>query len=59
MSRYTEAITRLRREVCRLKKHYGQSWEWVVDNDPQYARWVVDNVEDLDDEIREALEATL
>lgn len=59
MSRYTEALATLRREVCHLPKHDGQTWEWVVDNDRRYAEWVLENVETLDEEVRDALEAAL
>jgi hypothetical protein len=59
MSRYTEALTVLRAEECQLKKHHGQTWEWVVDNDPSYAKWAMLNVENLKDEVRDALEAVL
>ena len=59
VSAYTEALAVLRAEVCQLKKHRDQTWEWVVDNDPFYAKWVLLNVEDLDEDIRAALEVLL
>jgi hypothetical protein len=59
MSKYTEALLVLRANVCGLKKHYGESWEKVVDDDPRYAVWVVENVDDLDEELRDAIQAVL
>lgn len=59
MSKYTEALAVLRATTCELKKHSGQSWEWVVDNDPSYAKWAMENIENMDDELRTALEDAL
>jgi len=59
MSRYTEALAILRATVCYLKKHYGETWECVVDNDPSYAKWALENIEDMDEELHNALEAVL
>jgi hypothetical protein len=44
---------------CRLPKHRGQSWLWVVEHDEEYARWVLENIEDLDEDVRESLEYLL
>jgi hypothetical protein len=56
MSRYTEALAVIQSNLCHLGKHDGQTWEWIVDHDPSYVRWVLLNIENLDDEIRDALE---
>lgn len=59
MSKYSEALLLLRATICNFPKHYGETWEKVVDDDPRYVAWVLENVEDLDEELRDALQAVL
>jgi uncharacterized protein (DUF3820 family) len=59
VSAYSEALVVLRNTVCPFKKYHGEVWEWVVDNDPSYVKWVLSNVDDLDEDLRRALEAVI
>lgn len=45
----------LKDTICRLPKHDGETWWFVFTRDEPYARWCVDNLEEMDEEIREAL----
>lgn len=45
-------------EICELPKYRGENrtWSWVCENDPRYVKWLVENFEELDEDLREALE---
>lgn len=48
-------------EICGLPKYRGENrtWSWVCESDPRYAKWLVENMEELDEDLREALEYAL
>lgn len=48
----------LRTTLCRFPKYRTaqKSWWDVCAEDAEYVRWILDNVEDLDEELRDALE---
>ena len=45
----------LRSEVCRFPKHYGEMWYDVIASDLAYAEWILENVEDLDEDLFDAI----
>jgi hypothetical protein len=51
---YGTARAVLSEHVCNLKKHKGELWSAVFDADEDYCRWAYYNVEDLDEDVREA-----
>jgi hypothetical protein len=46
----------LKDTLCRLPKHLGENWWSVLRRDRKYVEWVVENIEDLDEELRGSLE---
>jgi hypothetical protein len=41
---------------CLFPKHRDEAWYNVIQNDRPYVRWLLENVEDMDDDLRDALE---
>lgn len=43
---------------CRFPKYRSERYSWyqVIQRDRDYVQWILDNVEDLDDDLRDALE---
>ena len=46
----------LQTTACHFPKHKGKSWWDVCQEDQPYVSWVLENIEDLDDDLRDALE---
>lgn len=48
----------LAKTMCRFPKYREREWSWwkVLERDPEYVSWILENIEDLDDDLREALE---
>lgn len=48
----------LNEEICRFPKYREDSLTWyaVIQRDRSYVRWILENVEDLDEELRETLQ---
>ena len=46
----------LNETVCNFKKHEDEPWYIVIQNDRSYVRWLLENIEDMDDDLRDALE---
>lgn len=42
--------------ICPFKKHKGEPWGQVLDEDPEYVDWILENIDDLDTDLRELLE---
>lgn len=40
---------------CRFPKHRGKTWYDVIQRDRSYVEWVIREIEDLDDDLRDAL----
>jgi hypothetical protein len=45
----------LRGTECHFPKHRDTSWYDVCAQDAEYVSWVLENIEDLDDDLRDAL----
>ena len=45
--------------ACSFKKHKGRTWREVLRDDPKYVKWIVDNVDDMDEDLRFALSEAL
>jgi hypothetical protein len=45
----------LRSTTCYFPKHRDTSWYDVCAKDAEYVNWVLENIEDLDDDLRDAL----
>lgn len=60
---YSEQRALLAQYTCKLRKHRGKLWSQVLDEDEDYCRWAMLNMdEDPDyfpDELRQALVAIL
>lgn len=41
--------------ACRFTKHAGEFWYDVIQRDRDYVRWILENIEDLDEDLRDAL----
>ena len=46
----------LRSTTCGFPKHAGEGWYAVIQEDRDYVRWILENIEDLADDDRDALE---
>lgn len=46
----------LKESLCSFPKHDGETWYDIIQRDHGYARWAVENIESMDDELREALQ---
>ena len=46
----------LEETICYFPKYRGETWWEVCQKDASYVQWVVENIEDLDEELRDALE---
>lgn len=44
---------------CPFKKHKGEPWSGVVEEDPDYVEWLLENIDDMDAGLREMLEGAL
>lgn len=42
--------------ICPFKKHKGEPWSEVLEEDPDYVDWILDNIDDLDADLRKLLE---
>lgn len=45
----------LESHTCAFKKYRGDGWMDVLAKDRDYVRWLLENIEDMDDELRECL----
>jgi hypothetical protein len=45
----------LQTSYCRFKKHRGEPWYSVIQEDRDHVRWILENIEDLDEELGETL----
>lgn len=41
--------------TCAFKQHRGEGWVSVIQRDRDYVRWLLDNIEEMDEELRECL----
>lgn len=41
---------------CNFPKHAGEMWYDVIQRDREYVRWLLGNIEDMEDDLRDALE---
>lgn len=57
MSAYDKRL--LAETICTLPKHDGQTWAWILDRDPDYAAWAAENIENMSEELRTAIENEL
>lgn len=46
----------LKSTECAFPKHRGKSWYDVCAADADYAGWIVENIEDLDEDLKDAIE---
>jgi hypothetical protein len=46
----------LRSTECHFPKHRGESWWRVCAIDVEYAQWIIDTIEDLDEDLKDAIE---
>ena len=47
--------TYLDTHTCPFRKYRGDGWIQVIQLDRDYVRWLLENLEDMDEELREAL----
>lgn len=45
----------LRDTICNFPKHRGDTWYRVCAIDSEYAEWITENIEDLDEDLCEAI----
>jgi hypothetical protein len=55
MSQQTWEETVLRETVCNFPKYRGQTWYDVCARDADYAEWILGNIEDLNEDLKDAL----
>lgn len=46
----------LEAHTCPFKKYRGEPWMDVIPKDRDYVRWLLENMEELDDELRDCLQ---
>jgi hypothetical protein len=46
----------LNETTCHFPKHAEESWYAVIQADRRYVRWLLENVEDMDEDLRDALQ---
>lgn len=45
----------LRDNTCVYKKHEDETWYEIVQRDRDYVQWLLENIEQMDPDLREAL----
>lgn len=48
-------LEHLETTVCEFPKHRGDGWVEVIQKDREYVEWLLVNIEDMDDDLRDAL----
>lgn len=55
MSDSTYALHELQHTICKFPKYKGDTWYDVIQHDREYVRWLVENIEDLNEDLFEVL----